>query len=129
MNSKALNIVVSLVFFIVGSVAVSNSIRLNRYIGETIPRDTQQEACQLATLQSLRVWAIGRYQIEEAKIKRDQAVYPVLAALMAGERPNPQISEALNIEYHNTDQVRLDVEQMLAATPIPKCELLGKGLK
>ena len=120
------NIMIAVAFLTVGIIATSNTIRLNNYISETIPRDTEQEACQLATLQALRVWALGRGQIEDAKTARDHALYPLFEQLIAGERVHPDTAEGVLRSIQHVEEVRGSVEQMMDATPIPKCQLLGK---
>jgi len=123
MTTRA-NIAVAVIFLIVGILSTANTIRLNNYIEQTLPRDTEQEHCQLATLEALRVWAAGRQQIEEAKTERDNAVFPLLRALERGERPSPEMSAQLDQEYFKTEAVKVTVNKMLAASPIPTCPLL-----
>src|SRR5262245_56635978 len=115
--------IISVVFLIVGILATYNSIRLNRYIEQTIPRDTQQEACQLATLQTLRVWAVGREQIEDAKTERDRALYPLFDQLIKGEHVSPDVAAGVQRSIQHVNDVRNSVEQTLAVTPIPTCRL------
>jgi hypothetical protein len=121
--TKRVEIILGVVFLIVGMLSTANTIRLNSYIHETLPRDTAQEACQLATLQSLRVWAVGRGQIEDAKKERDAALFPLFHALERSERPSPDVASTAEQELQNVDVVRENVESMLAATPIPDCKL------
>ena len=124
--SKRLNLVVAVIFLVVGILATANTVRLNNYIREAVPRDTAQEACQLATLQALRVWATGRGQIEEAKTDRDTALYPMLEALARGERPSPELAAAAQHEFAHIEEVRRSVREMLLASPIPDCKLVPR---
>src|SRR5215469_15865424 len=109
--SSRANVAVAIVFLIVGILSTVNTVRLNNYIQETLPRDTEQEHCQLATLEALRVWAAGRQQIEEAKTERDNAVFPLLKALERGERPTPEVSQKLDDEYYKTEAVKKAVQE------------------
>jgi len=124
--TRAVNIAVATMFLLVGILATLNSVRLNNYIEQTLPRDREQELCQLQTLQALRVWAVGRGQIEDAKSERDRAVFPLLQALEKGQRPSPEVAAHLDEEYAKTEAIKDNVQAMLRATPIPTCPLLGK---
>lgn len=123
MTSQRFNLIIGIIFLVVGIMSVVNTIRLNSYMSTTLPRDTAQEACQLATLQSLRVWAVGRSQIEEANEARDDAFRPVFLATEQGRPVSPEMAANLNQAYTNLDTVRHRVNRMLEATPIPNCKL------
>jgi hypothetical protein len=120
---KRIEVVLAIVFFIVGVVSAVNTVKLSNYIQETMPRDSAQEACQLATLQALRVWAVGRGQIEDAKATRDTALRPLLRELMQGKPVTPEVAADVDAKFNRVDEVRRSVDELLTTAPIPDCRL------
>ena len=124
---KRFDVAVGVLFLIVGIAATVNTIRLNNYIAETMPRDVAQEQCNVATLEVLKSWTLGRIRRDNAMNSRDDAMIVVLDRVIAGEEPSVEDlrkwRNAVALDRH------VRAEDAESRPELPRCEVGvgGKG--
>lgn len=119
MNARWVNIAIAVVFLIVGILATSNTIRINRYISETLPRDQAQEQCNTAQIEVMRSWIEARVNRDSAMDARDIAAQTVLDQLAAGNKPTPEQFAAWRESVIKDRETRANMAEHLG--PLPDC--------
>jgi hypothetical protein len=125
MTTKRLELLLAVTFLVVGILATVNTIRLNSYIRETVPRDAAQEQCNAATIDVLTAWLQARADRDSAMNARDDAAVTVLDELSAGNQPTSQELSAWRDAVANDRRVRINAAE--SRHPLPACTLHGKG--
>jgi hypothetical protein len=119
MTARQLNLLFAAVFLLVGILATANTIRLNNYIRETVPRDVAQERCNTATIEVLKTWVTARSNRDDAMDARDDAAIVVLEKAIAGEKATPEELKAWRDAVAQDREVRAKAGEQLV--PLPKC--------
>jgi hypothetical protein len=121
MSAKRVELALAAIFLVVGILATSNMIRINRYISQTLPRDQQQEQCNADTLAVLKRWVVAREARDNAMDARDDAAIGILDYLIAGEKVPPEELQAYRDAITNAGEVRRSAREELV--PLPNCEV------
>ena len=121
MSAKRIELALAAIFLVVGILATSNMIRLNRYVAQTLPRDQQQEQCNADTLAVLKRWVIAREARDNAMDVRDDAAIGILDRLIAGEKAPPEELQTYRDAITNAGEVRRNAREELV--PLPNCEV------
>lgn len=87
--SRRINLLLGVLFLIVGLLAVGNTFRLNTYIRETLPRDSRQDLCDSKTVLLLEQWVQAREARDAALDRKDAASLNVLEHLVNKEKLDP----------------------------------------
>jgi hypothetical protein len=121
MNTRGVNIVLAVIFLVVGILATANTFRLNSYIHETLPRDTAQEACNTATIKVLKSWIQSRIERDSAMDARDDAAVAALEGILTNPdgRATPEQIQAWRDAVANDRQVRASAGEQ--RVPLPNC--------
>jgi hypothetical protein len=119
MTAYRLNMVLAAIFLIVGILATANTIRLNSYIRDTLPRDASQERCNTETIDVLKQWVQARVLRDAAMDRRDDAATVVLDSRLNGLEPTPEQIRAWHDAVINDRQVRATAGKQLV--PLPNC--------
>ena len=117
---RKLELVLAVIFLCVGIVATANTIRLNNYIRQTLPRDAAQEQCNAETIAVMKTWLEARASRDAAMNARDDAAVVVLDAALNGE-PTPEQIRAWHDAVVNDRQVREQAGEN--SHPLPSCEV------
>src|ERR1700752_470626 len=119
MKERWIILAMAVVFLVVGVLATANTIRLNRYIEETMPRDQAQEDCNSHTIEVLKTWLLARSERDAAMDTRDDAAVATLEDILAnGEASTEHITDWRNA-VANDRKVRAEANEQRG--PIPKC--------
>ena len=101
MSGRQVQILIAVLFLVVGVVSASNTYRLHAYIRATVPRDVAQEQCNTATIDALKSWLLFRSTRDAAMDRRDEAsidannaLVGVLDSVVAGEKPSAEELQA-----------------------------------
>ena len=121
MTPKRLEMVLAIIFLCVGIVATANTIRLNNYIRQTLPRDAAQEQCNAETIAVMKTWLEARASRDAAMNARDDAAVVVLDAKMNGQDPTPEQIRAWHDAVANDRLVREQAGEN--NHPLPDCEV------
>jgi len=116
---KRINLIAAVVFLIVGIVATLNTLRLNNYIRETLPRDRAQEECNARTIEVLKSWIAGRIERDSAMDVRDDAAVAVLDQELNGLVPTAEQIKAWRDAVAEDRRVR--AEAGTQRVPLPNC--------
>ena len=109
--SQKTQIIIGTLFFVVGSIAVFDTVQTNHYIFRAARRDEAQEQCQLRTIESLE-------NFQQARLRFDEQLRPMLTelALSNGQSIQPdtatRVLAALN-----------DYDAAIRGNPPPNCDL------
>ena len=117
--SRHLNLILAAVFLLVGVLATANTIRLNNYIAETVPRDAAQEQCNTETIETLKVWIQSRISRDGAMDARDDAAVAALEDILASGQARPEHIAAWRNAVANDRAVRAAASEHLG--PLPNC--------
>lgn len=121
MTAKRLEMVLAVIFLLVGIAAVTNTIRLNNYIRETLPRDAAQEQCNAETIAVLKEWVQARGQRDAAMDARDDAAVIVLNEITLNGKATPEEIAAWRDSVANDRTVRAEAGEQ--RHPLPNCEV------
>jgi len=121
MTERRINLILAVVFLIVGILATANTIRLNNYIAETVPRDTAQEACNTATIKVLKEWVQARSRRDAAMDTRDDAAVAALEGILTNPdgRASPEQIQTWRDAVANDRAVRAAAGE--DRSPLPNC--------
>jgi len=119
--SRHLNLILAAVFLLVGVLATANTIRLNNYIAETVPRDAAQEQCNTETIETLKVWIQSRISRDGAMDARDDAAVAALEGILTNPdgRASPEQITTWRNAVANDRKVRAAASEHLG--PLPDC--------
>ena len=106
MNGKWINMALAVLFLIVGIMATANTIRFNKYVKETLPRDVAQEQCNTATINVLKSWIEARSARDGAMDMRDDAAVTALEGFLANGSARPEDIVAWRDAVANDRKVR-----------------------
>lgn len=124
MTHRWLNIGMAIVFLIVGILATANTIRFNRYVSETLPRDVAQEQCNTETIQVLKSWIEARASRDNAMDLRDDAAVAALEGYLTSGAPDPAKIAAWRDAVANDRVVRAEASK--SRIPLPDCQRKSK---
>jgi hypothetical protein len=116
---QRINLALAVIFLIVGILATSNTIRLNNYIKETLPRDQAQEQCNTKTIEVLKSWIEARVSRDSAMDARDDAAVVVLDQELNGLVPTAEQIMAWRDAVAQDRRVRADAA--VSRVPLPDC--------
>jgi hypothetical protein len=119
MNARYLNLALAVIFLIVGILSTANTIRFNRYVSETLPRDHAQEQCNTETIETLKTWIKSRIDRDAAMDARDIAAQSVLDTLSTGQTPTPEQFANWREAVVKDREVRASAAEHLG--PMPDC--------
>ena len=119
MTARQLNLALAVVFLIVGILATANTLRLNNYIRETLPRDLQQEQCNTDTIKVLTQWLEIRKIRDKSMDIRDEAGIDAIDSQLTTGQVDPQKLAAWREAVAQDRQVRVDADRQ--SDTLPKC--------
>jgi hypothetical protein len=119
MKQRWASLVVAAIFLIVGILATSNTIRLNRYIEQTLPRDQAQEQCNSETIETLKTWIGSRINRDAAMDARDDAAIASLDQIIIDGKASPEKISAWRDAVERDRAVRAAAGEHLG--PLPDC--------
>lgn len=127
LDRKRWDTILSAFFTMVGVVVVVDVIMLtvsfNRYVRDTVARDTAQEQCITDTITALKKWSLVRRQGEDAELRLDNTFVRVLGELHEQNTLTMTQRDELTAAIEKRAAARADVIQILRNSPLPTCDL------
>lgn len=119
--TKRTNLILAAVFLVVGLLSTANTVRLNTYIRETVPRDAAQEECNAKQIEVMQSWLQARANRDGAMNARDDATITVLDQIANGNPITPEQARSWRDAVAADRQVRADVAHNFETHPLPDC--------